>query len=185
MCIRDSDHIICNETGITGSIGVIIQTYNYVDLFDKVGLKSSAFTSGEYKDTMSGGRPMREDEREYVQKLVSSMHEKFVGIVAEARGKTVEELMDGVADGRIFTGSEAKEVGLVDEVGYIEAAYAKARELGKSPNASIYRYGKQPGIAELLGVMKASRKVEIDVSERLLPKLEAGIPYMLPSHYVR
>ena len=81
--------IVASHTTLTGSIGVIMQSLNYRELFEKVGLQAETFRSGAFKDTLSGSREMREDEREYVQSLVMEMYERFVGIVAEARALDV------------------------------------------------------------------------------------------------
>src|SRR4029077_19861247 len=76
-------YLIANETTITGSIGVIIQTLNYEQLFNKVGLASVVFKSCKFKDMLNGARPITPEEREYVQSFVMSTYEKFLGIVAK------------------------------------------------------------------------------------------------------
>ncbi len=78
--------IVASETTLTASIGVIIETMNYSDLFGKVGLSMNTFTSGAFKDSLSGARPMRDEEKAYVQNLVTQMYDRFLGIVSEARG---------------------------------------------------------------------------------------------------
>lgn len=182
--------IIANETTLTASIGVIIQSLNYSQTFGKVGLETMTFASGKFKDTLSGSRAMREDEREYIQSLVSAMYDKFVGIVATSRGIDEAQLRNGVADGRVVTGKQALEYKLVDQLGYIEDAYAMAKEMGGAPDAMVVKYGTHPSLAQLLGILGKSPgaqggKIEIDVSDRILPRLEAGKPYLLPAHMVR
>lgn len=182
--------IVANETTLTASIGVIIQSVNYSQTFGKVGLETMTFASGKFKDTLSGSRPMREDEREYIQSLVSAMYDKFVGIVAGARGIDEAQLRTGVADGRVVTGKQALEYKLVDQLGYLEDAYALAKELGGAKDAMVVKYSLTPSLAQLLGIMGKAQadstgKVELDVSDRLLPRLEAGKPYLLPAHMVR
>jgi protease-4 len=180
--------IVANETTLTGSIGVIIQTLNYSETFGKIGLETVTFASGKFKDTLSGSRPMREDEKAYVQSLVTQMYDKFVGIVAEARKLDKETLKSTVADGRVLTGTDALASKLVDQVGYIEDAYALARQLGGSPDATVVKYRRDASFADLLGIFgeakAASSTVKIDFSERLLPRLEAGKAYLLPAHMV-
>jgi protease-4 len=182
--------IVANETTLTASIGVIIQSVNYSQTFGKVGLETMTFASGKFKDTLSGSRPMREDEREYIQALVSGMYDKFVGIVASARKIDEATLRGGVADGRVVTGKQALEYKLVDQLGYLEDAYDLARELGGAPDAMVVKYSLNPSLAQILGFMgqaqaAKSGKIEIDVSDRLLPRLEPGKPYLLPAHMVR
>ena len=77
--------LMANETTITGSIGVIIQTLNYEQLFNKIGLASVVFKSGKFKDMLNGARPITPEEREYVQSFVMNTYDKFLGIVAKER----------------------------------------------------------------------------------------------------
>lgn len=190
-----ANEIIANQTTITGSIGVIISTINYSELFDKVGLDSPTFTSGEYKDTLSGSRVMRPDEQAMVQSMVDGMYERFLEVVMEGRPDIPEaELRADIADGRIFNGKEAVENGLVDATGYIEDAYARARELGGlSEDAPVVPYNEDESFFGALGLMKAKAaslanpnqpiKVEIQLPEALGPQLKPGVAYMLPSYY--
>lgn len=180
--------IVSSETTLTGSIGVIMESFSYHGLFDKVGLGTNTFTSGAFKDTLSGARPMREDEKAYIQGLVGGMYDRFVGIVAEARKLDKEQLKTTVADGRIVTGRDALTHKLVDQVGYIEDAYALARSLGKAPDAMVVRYKKQPGFLDALSLAEtqpASQKIEVSVAGGLLPKLEPGRCYYLPAMFAR
>lgn len=180
--------IVANETTQTGSIGVIIQAINYSEIFGKVGLETVTFTSGKFKDTLSGSRPMREDEKAYVQLMINQMYDKFVSIVAEARKLDKQTLKDTVADGRVLTGGDALASKLVDQLGYVEDAYALAKQLSGAPNAMVVKYRRDPSLAEIFGVLgKASAtppSVKIDVSNRLLPRLEPGKVYLLPAHMV-
>lgn len=177
--------IMANETTMTGSIGVIMSAINYRELFGKVGLESQVFKSGEFKDLLNGGREMTPEEFDLVQGMVMETYDKFVGIVAEAREIPEAKLRDGIADGRIFSGAKAKEVGLVDETGYIENAYDRARELGKAPGAEVLKIHTQPTLFEAFGMVKggapAQGRIEIDLSDRLLPRLQPGMVYLLPS----
>jgi protease-4 len=176
--------IVANETTLTGSIGVIIQAFNYADAFNKLGLATNTFASGKFKDSLSGSRPMRDDEKAYVQNLVTQMYDKFVGIVAEARGISVEELKAHIADGRVYTGGEAKKLKLVDQLGYVEDAYALARSLAGSSDAMVVKYQRRSGIGELFGAFGESKNqrqtVHLDLSGGLLSRLQPGQLYMLP-----
>ncbi len=178
--------IVANETTLTGSIGVIIQTLNYSQTFGKIGLETMTFASGNFKDSLSGARPMRDDEKAYVQSLVMKMYDKFIGIVSEARKISKEDLKNGIADGRVFTGGEALQHKLVDQIGYVEDAYALAKQLGGAPNAMVVRYQHRASLSDLLGVFgkaqDARGKVSIDISDRLLPRLQPGMTYLLPAY---
>jgi protease-4 len=179
--------IVASETTLTASIGVIIETVNYSQLFDKVGLSMTAFTSGAFKDSLSGARPMREDEKAYVQNLVTQMYDRFLGIVSESRGVPKEQLKN-VADGRVVTGREALNAKLVDQIGYVEDAYALARTLGKAADAGVVKYRHEVSLFDALGMASAKAgaqpaKVQLDVSSSLMPKLLPGVPYYLPPSF--
>ncbi|MEM7148154.1 MAG: signal peptide peptidase SppA [Verrucomicrobiota bacterium] len=181
--------ILANETTLTGSIGVIVQTLNYVDLFDKVGLAAESFTSGDFKDTLSGARTMRPEERAYVESLVMQMFDRFATVVSEGRDIPIGKLKQQIADGRVYTGKEALENGLVDANGYLEDAYERARELGDAPDAKVKHMKHEPTLFEaiFMGVRQwgsgGETRVELDISDRLLPRLEPGMMYYLPAHY--
>ncbi len=178
--------IVANETTLTGSIGVIIQSLNYSGAFGKIGMESMTFVSGAFKDTLGGARPMRDEEKAYVQALVTNMYEQFLGIVSEARKIDKETLKNGIADGRVFTGGEALLSKLVYQFGSIEDAYATARELGHAPNANVVRYEKHGSLRELFGSFSSAQdtrgRVKIDLSDRLIPRLQPGKMYLLPAH---
>lgn len=183
--------IIATETTLTGSIGVIMEGMSYHGLFDKVGLGTNTFTSGPMKDSLSGARPMRDDEKAYIQSLVNSMYDRFLTVVSEGRKIPKETLRTGIADGRVVDAHDALKNKLVDQIGYIEDAYAAARELGKSPNAMIVRYGHETSLFDLFGIEAESRaktpsKIDLQLpGASLLPKLMPGRPYYLPSGFVQ
>ena len=177
--------LMANETTLTGSIGVIMQTLNYQQLFGKVGLETITFKSGQFKDMLSGSREMTQDEKDYVQKMIMDSYGKFVGIVARERKLNEDELRKGLADGRVISGKDAHDAKLIDGLGDVEDAYAKAMALGKAKGATVIRYEspyKFSRILRLLGQQSKSQ-VEVNVVKSLLPKLEAGRLYFLPGFY--
>jgi protease IV len=180
-----ADWIVANPTTFTGSIGVIIQSLNYEGLFDKVGLDAVVFKSGKFKDMLSGSRPMTEDERAYVEGMVKQVYERFLGIVAFSRGLEADKLRDTFADGRILTGKDAKEAGLVDQLGYIEDAYDKARALANAPDAGVIRYNAGLNFSRLLRLLgaNASSKVEVQLAPGPKFRLQPGRAYLLPEFY--
>lgn len=177
--------IVASETTLTGSIGVIMESFSYHGLFEKVGLGVNTFTSGAFKDTLSGARPMREDEKAQVQSLVTQMYDRFLGIVAEARKLDKTTLKTTVADGRVLMGREALQHKLVDQVGYLEDAYQLARETAAAPDSMVVKYQRQVSFFDVLGMAEASqpKKVEIDALQNLLPRLEPGRAYYLPGSF--
>jgi protease-4 len=178
-------YLMANETTITGSIGVIIQTLNYEQLFNKIGLASVVFKSGKFKDMLNGARPITPEEREYVQSFVMKTYEKFLGIVAQERNLPAEGLRNSVADGRILSGKDALENKLIDGVGQIEDAYAKAKELGRSSQATIVKYGPPFTLSRFFRALGSANnsKIELTLPKQLLPQLETGRAYFLPSFY--
>ena len=177
-------YLMANETTITGSIGVIIQTLNYEQLFNKVGLSSVVFKSGKFKDMLSGTRPVTPEEREYIQGFVMKTYDKFLGIVARERNLPAEGLRNSVADGRILSGKDALDNKLIDGVGQIEDAFTKAKELGHAPGATIVKYGPPFSFGRFLRAFgSADNKIELTLPKQLMPQLETGRAYFLPSFY--
>lgn len=179
-------YTVANETTLTGSIGVIMQTLHYQGLFEKVGVQMVTIKSGKFKDMLSGSRPISPEELEYVQGLVMQTYGKFVGIVSRERKLDEATLRNGVADGRVISGKDAKENKLVDQLGTVEDAYAKAMELGGAQKAPVIRYEAAFALGRLfriLGQAEKASKVEVTLAESLKPKLEVGRLYFLPATF--
>jgi protease-4 len=177
-------YLMANETTITGSIGVIIQTLNYEQLFNKVGLASVVFKSGKFKDILSGTRQVTPEEREMIQSFVMKTYEKFLGIVARERNLPADGLRNSIADGRILSGKDALENKLIDGTGQIEDAFAKAKELGRASGATVVKYGPPFTLGRFLRAFGSSNnKIELTLPSQLVPQLETGRAYFLPSFY--
>lgn len=177
--------LMANETTITGSIGVIIQTLNYEQLFNKIGLASVVFKSGKFKDMLNGARPITPEERDYVQGFVMGTYDKFLGIVAKERNLPAEGLRTTIADGRILSGRDARDNKLIDDLGQIEDAFEKAKEFSQASGASVVRYGPPFTISRFFRALgkAADSKIELTLPKQLLPQLESGRAYFLPSYY--
>lgn len=119
------ERIFANPGSITGSIGVVMGFPNYQELLSKVGIKSEVIKSGPYKDLGSAWREMTDEERFLLQEMIKDVHSQFVEVVSAGRSLPVDELIPYV-DGRIFTGRQALEIGLVDELGSFNDAVAHA-----------------------------------------------------------
>ena len=183
-----ADEVVATETTITGSIGVIIGGLNGKELFDKLGLKDQTFKSGAFKDTLSMSRDMREDERAYIQSLVDETYEKFAGIVSEARNIPVETLKDGIADGRIFHGVKAKEVGLIDHTGYVEDAIEVLKKRANLEKAKVIHYKQEPSFGDVLSILgvKAQSESEVKVDwgqGKFTQNLKPFVPYIILPGY--
>lgn len=123
-----SDLIVANPGTLTGSIGVIMSMANVEKLLDKLGVAAVTIKAGRNKDIGSPFRPMTDEERVLIQNVMDDIHDQFIAAVAAGRGRTVAEITP-LADGRIFTGHQAVEAGLVDELGNLETAIRRAGEL--------------------------------------------------------
>jgi len=186
-------YIMAHEMTITGSIGVIISTWNYRGLMDKVGLSPYTFKSGKFKDMLSGERnktEIPEDERALIDGWINETYVKFKGIVSEGRkaaaeqnddkGKKLVENWEEFCDGRIFTGREALKLGFVDGLGNFDDAIKKTKELAKVKHANLIEYRTRHDLSDILGIFGSaeSRKVKLDLGVEF-PKLEAGRAYFL------
>lgn len=144
------DKIVANPGTITGSIGVIMELANIEGLLEKIGVKNVVIKSGRHKDIGSVMREMSAEEKEILQKVLDDVHNQFIEAVAKGRG-IKEEDVRGMADGRIFTGRQAKELGLVDEIGNLEDTIKiAARISGIKGEPTVVSDEKRPTFLELL-----------------------------------
>ena len=124
-----ADSIVALEGTITGSIGVIAAFLNTQELYHKIGLGVNVIKSGKYKDVGSPHREMTEEEHAYIEKLLDTAYRQFLQAVSEGRGMALDEV-GAVAEGRIFSGEEAKEKQLIDRIGTYEDAVTLAARMG-------------------------------------------------------
>lgn len=124
-----ADRIFANPGSITGSIGVIAQWYDYSDLLRWAKMQSIVIKSGDFKDSGSGFRPMTDEEKAYFQSLIDDMFDHFVSAVSESRNIPEGEVRR-LADGRVYTGLQAMENRLVDEIGTFQDATEAAAKMG-------------------------------------------------------
>ncbi|KPA17332.1 multidrug transporter [Candidatus Magnetomorum sp. HK-1] len=121
--------IVASSGTITGSIGVIMGFTNLENLFQKIGLSTSVVKSGNLKDIGSPTRPMTLEEKTFLQEFVTEIHEQFISDVSNGRNLPIEEIRT-IADGRILTGEQAKQLQLIDRMGNYEDAVQWAGRLG-------------------------------------------------------
>lgn len=137
------EKVYASPSTITGSIGVIMQQAVVEDLMKKIGVEANTIKSGPLKDTGTPFRKMRDDERKYLQGIIDSIYEQFVNDVAEGRKMPVDKVKQ-LADGRIYTGLQAKETGLIDNIGtFYDVVDDMQKELGIHGKPSLV-YGKRP-----------------------------------------
>jgi protease-4 len=145
-----SDLIVANPGTITGSIGVLMEFTNIEELFKKIGIKGVVLKSGELKDIGSPFREMTPEEKRIIQEVIDNVHQQFIKAVAE--GRKMDRLkVTQIADGRILTGEQAKQLGLVDRIGNLEDAIdATAKLVGIEGKPDIVYPKKKFSIWELL-----------------------------------
>lgn len=151
-----ADRIVAHPTAVTGSIGVLMQSINVKELAQKIGIRDVTIKSGVNKDLLNPFHELDPKQVALLKGIVNDMHSRFVKLVAENRGLTEEKVRD-FADGRIFTAAGAKELGLVDSIGYWSDAVKTTGELLGSRSLKIYRYEEEVSLASLLkGVNEGS-----------------------------
>lgn len=134
-----ADTIIAMPTTVTGSIGVIMLTLNAQGLMEKIGVAPLAIKSADKKDAGSPFRQLTPEERAIFQSVIDQMYGRFVGLIVENR-KILEERVRAFADGRIYTADQAKALGLVDSIGYMDDVVASARKAAGLEDARIIMY---------------------------------------------
>lgn len=194
--------IVANELTITGSIGVIMHSYNWRGLMDKVGIRPQVFKSGELKDMLSPDKPPEEitaEEQRIVQDLVNETFQRFKAVVEEGRrtakarneendsdddadrGRALDESWQQYADGRLLSGSEAFRLGLVDELGNFSAAVRRAEKLADAEGARLVQYLRPVGLGSLLRLFGQSEeaRVKLDLGIQM-PTIRPGLYYLAP-----
>ncbi len=135
-----ADKILVHPSTVTGSIGVIMLTMDAHGLLDKIGLEARAVTSGPKKDMGSPFRAMTADERAIFQSVIDSFYERFLSVVKEGRPNLSAEHIRKLADGRIYSGEQAKALGLVDGIGYLDDAVDLAKQQAGVAEAKVVVY---------------------------------------------
>src|SRR5205823_4650371 len=136
------------------------------------------------KAMLNGARPITPEERELVQSFIMKTYDKFLGIVAKERNLPADLLRNTIADGRILSGKDAFEHKLIDGLGELEDAFGKAKELGNAPDAKVVKYGPPFSLSRFFRIFGgADSKIELQPPKQLVPQLEGGRAYFLPSYY--
>jgi len=153
------DTIMAYPTCITGSIGVIAMKFNFRGLMDKVGVDTDLVKTGAWKDFWSPFRAASPKEKEMMQQIIEEFYRDFVNVVATGRKMSLKEVQQ-VADGRIFTAPQAKDLKLVDKIGYLDDALKEAQTLAGIEGARIVRYHRpgtyRPNIYSMLPELEAA-----------------------------
>jgi protease-4 len=134
------DEVIAHPTTVTGSIGVIMQTFNFSEGMRKIGIRSDAITSGPNKKMGSPFEPMPAEHRTLLQGLVNEFYDSFVEVVTASRATLSPADMEWITDGRVVTGAKAAEVGLVDRTGDLRDAFDAAKERAGIMTGRLVKY---------------------------------------------
>ncbi|MER3425542.1 MAG: signal peptide peptidase SppA [Nitrospiraceae bacterium] len=135
-----ADKVVIHPSSVTGSIGVIMFTANASGLLEKIGVETTAVMSGPKKDMGSPFRGLTPEERAIFQSVINSFYERFLSVVQEGRPALAPDQIRKLADGRIYSGEQAKAVGLVDEVGYLDEAIELAKRQAEITEARVVVY---------------------------------------------
>ncbi|BCA54059.1 putative Signal peptide peptidase SppA [Nitrospira sp. KM1] len=138
------DAILVHPSTVTGSIGVIMLTVNARGLLEKVGVEANAITSGPRKDMGSPFRTMTPEEKAIFQGVIDSFYQRFLTVVQEGRPNLSIDQIKKLADGRIYSGEQAKAAGLVDDIGYLDEAIELAKRKSGLAEARVVTY-QRPG----------------------------------------
>jgi protease-4 len=173
-----ADRIFANESTITGSLGVIVPLTNFSEAADKYGVTQEYITSGKFKAMGSSWKELTPEEREIFQSIVQDDYDEFVEVIVQGR-ELSEERVREIADGRIYSGKQAKEIGLVDEFGGLDEAARASRRLANVQEATVVRYVQTPTLTETLLARLAPREPEaVQIME------EAGLGLETKPHYL-
>jgi len=197
--------IVAHDLTMTGSIGVIMQTYNVRGLMNKVGVRPMTYTSGKFKDMLSFSKEIEnlspqekadlQEEELLMRKMIDDVYGRFKSVVASGRkwsngknssnsdpGQPLSARWADYADGRILSGKEAYDLGLVDELGNFEVAVKRALKFAGLPKADLVIYQEPFSLLDVFGILgKADAKtVRVDVGLDL-PKLKSGMYYLAPA----
>jgi len=165
-----ADYILAHPTSITGSLGVLIQSFNIRELGEKIGVKDVTVKSGTNKDILNPFRDLTDEQRQMLQGIVDELHNRFIKLVAERRNLPEDEVRS-IADGRIFTASTALERGLVDEIGYWNDAVKRTADLLNVDEVKIYRYEERFSLVSLLRAANPWGPIQSLISDAGRPRL--------------
>ncbi len=175
------DELIAHPTTITGSIGVIIQTFNFSEGMGRIGIRADAITSGPNKAAGSPFEPMPAEHRALLQGLVDEFYDGFVSVVVERRPDLSPDDLQWITDGRVVTGRKAAEVGLIDRVGDLRDAFQAAKDRAGVAKAKLVKYHRP---LEHVGSAYAQTSVPAAGTQVNLLQLNmAEMPFDQPGFY--
>lgn len=189
--------IVANELTLTGSIGVIMSSWNYRGLMDKVGVLPQVYKSGKFKDMLSGSREpdsVTPEEKAMLQGLIDETFSKFKSVVQEGRtqaydrnketkdkGHPLSDDWQNYADGRVLSGTEALKLGFVDQLGDFDDAVDRTKRIVGISTANVIQYQQRFDLSDffrIFGKADSNSRIKVDLGVDM-PKLQAGKLYFL------
>lgn len=171
-----SDKIVAHPTSVVGSIGVIFNTFNISGTLDKIGAKSEAIKSGPLKDMGSPFKDLDPQARAVMQGMVDEYYKRFVEIVTTNRPIRDSETTKLITDGRVFSGTRAAELGLVDRTGLLDDAIEEAKSMAKAPEAKVVIYRRPYGYSGSIYAGSSIPQPQANVMELKIPGLNDRLP---------
>jgi protease-4 len=173
-----ADRIVANETTLTGSLGAFIPLLNFSEAADKYGVTQKYIKSGKFKAMGNSWHELTPEEREIFQSIVDGYYDEFVEVIVEGR-ELSEERVREIADGRVYSGQQAKELDLVDSFGDLDEAVRVSRRLADVQEATVVRYVQTPTLTETLLARLAPQESE---AARIIE--EAGLDLEAKPYYL-
>ncbi len=171
-----ADKIVAHPTSVIGSIGVIFNTFDLEGTMSKIGVRNEAVKSGPLKDMASPLHKLSDAERAVMQSMVDDYYARFVSILRAHRPITDEKTLALVTDGRVFTGEQAKTLGLVDQTGQLDDAITLAQQLGHAPDAKVILYKRPYGYSGSIYADSSTPAPRADVLKLELPFARPALP---------
>lgn len=177
-----ADEVVAHPTAVTGSIGVVMTGINVSGLMERFGVEDQTITSGAYKDAGSPLRPMLPEERAHFESVVGDLYARFFEVVESGRPSLSAEQLRPLADGRIFSASQALDTGLVDAVGHLEDAVKAAERLAQLTRSRVVVYHRPGEYRDNIYSLPYPAPVQIvDIDLLTLgDRLEPGFYYLWP-----
>jgi protease-4 len=172
-----ADEIVANSETLTGSIGVILTVFNVEGAAEKLGINETVIKSGPHKDIASPFRTIPPEEQQILQGLIDEAFAKFVNIVADRREIDHSKVVE-LADGRVYSGKQAMQLGLVDRLGDQDTAFSRAKTLAKASGASLVRYERSLGLGDLLSPFGALSSERSTLEQQTGIELRPNLKYL-------
>ena len=185
-----ADYVFAQPTTFTGNIGVLLPRYNFSKLMEKYGVEETTIvsTGAPFKNAGSSFRPESPVEKAYMQDLADSAFAQFKSVVSAGRSSKLKANLEDVTNGKVFTANTALNMGLVDQVGYLEDAQAHAASTVGLSNPTVVRYQNPPSLMDLLmaarsnigpGIAAGGGGMAITIDQKLLHELSTPRPLYL------